>query len=392
VEQPPGSGEYVYHTHECYFWSFLVSRSLNDWGDTLARWQEWIVRKAVGKLKTSGSSDVDEYIRIINEVHNEWKRTTLGEYKVAMLLGVDTVPSWVLPRSYLGVRVELASFSQVQRLVGSTKLLEDYSWKKKDFRQLDVKRAPFALVTVNARDVEDALDRAAQPFELCRAVINWVGGKRLLWQMGDVSLAHVQAPPLYVSLGPGGEVRTATDRFVDTIERKTLETQMKGWMDYVQPLIRNKPTNDSSAYILVRALLSYGSAVDNLRPKDQFLGLWQVLEILSQAKNGSTGDVAKRVANLWTNGLETMQPKIEALAPVRNQLVHLGEFDYEHQTPIFLLNGIVCNAVHRFASLAKRFKVAADIDMLVSAMTQSTEDLKRRARISKAVIDMRAQD
>jgi len=139
-------------------------------------------------------------------------------------------------------------------------------------------------------------------------------------------------------------------------------------------------------------LLSYGAAVDQVKAQDEFLGLWTTLDILSNAPNGSTSEICKRISMLWTDGLEILKPTIDALAPIRNQFVHGGQFDTEYQAPSVILHRIAHDAVSRYCQLLQDLPSDADFDAYFASATVSDVELNRRKRVGEFVSRQRAME
>jgi len=234
-------------------------------------------------------------------------------------------------------------------------------------------RRPFEAI-----EAADRLSRALRGAYLLSQGESWrVAG-------GPSSSNRFKPSPLYSVRQGQKHVEWAYTPHVET-GQTSLPDECPSRTRLVLRLLSRSPHPDTPRDILAKALSLYAAAGDAPLPHDRFLGMWQALEALSLADGGDTSRIARNIGNLWRNGAETVYYQLVALAPLRNKLVHVGEYNPHRQSATYLLNKIVQDAIVQFAQLSERLPTNEHYREVMSMMMFPKEKLETRAAAMKTV-------
>ncbi len=220
-----------------------------------------------------------------------------------------------------------------------------------------------AHVAVDARHEQEALERAWLAFSFRRSIANFVSAQlHNRWTIGGATLespARFKESPLMAVRRDGCE--PLNRELLVQISREPADELNWQGLEVTQKIIDAFPNAETSAghslTRLYRAFQIFGLALDEGSPADQFLGLWQSIEILSNpvsksGRSGDTSEICRRIANMFTTPEEIL-PYLDAMAPIRNRLVHDGEFVDEYAAASYWMRQIACDTLKRFAVLAR---------------------------------------
>lgn len=217
-------------------------------------------------------------------------------------------------------------------------------------------------IAVSARTGEEAFFVAWSHFSLLRAVANLSQpGETVLCRSGEVEpVARFRQSPLMAVRG--GDMEPINKELLIPIPRDPSDEVAWRGLDDALRITSAFPAaavpEGHSAKRLCRAFQAFGASLDEINPSYRFLGLWQTIEILANtaSKDGRSGDteqICKRVANLFTEPeRKHIRPCLNAMAPIRNRLVHDGEFVDRFDEACYWMQRVAGDILRRYASLS----------------------------------------
>ena len=334
---------------------------------------EEFVLKAMIECKAENKLGSGDFVDLFAARCSKYLAQPKVAYHCLFFLQVVEVPSWLLRKRILGVRLKMAS---------------KVGWKAAErYLNTSVEKAGITLealqqmhaveIKVEARDPVEAIATADEISRIIRGSYMASSGPPWILSGPRKSTNHFNPSPAYfVPIGTQHSEFAFLPRVATGFLR--LPDECPATMGYLLKLLSDMPGKNSPKQVLQESLVLYAGSGDVASANEEFLSLWQVLERLSLVESGNTGHIAAGVANLWVNGVDTVRPQILALAELRNRLVHSGQFNPSRQSANFLLAKIVKDSLLQFARLSDELPSKLHVQELQSLMTigKATLDTK----------------
>jgi hypothetical protein len=364
--------------------------------DTPMSVREHLVASALPDAAINDKIELEPLLELVSKGAAKLRRRPKQAF--TFVAGLDVrLPARLTGRRLLGCTYDPATADEVAELAAARNMFESGEWQRIEADGVDLRKLQFLAVRVQGRDLNEALVAGSGAAQLLIAVLNWIAGSGTQVSLGGQQrLARIGLPLVFAVAGSDGSSQcyygaapptlapSATLDGVSESSRRAVWDILLRFEEYPKP--------GSSNYRLLCALIQYSGAIQSDQMQEQFLGMWVALEILSNAPNGGTDEVAARISNLWSaDGQLTVKPLVSALAGIRNLLVHSGNFEHEYSTPVSELGALLSRAFGRFAHMAKDLPLDADFDYYFASVSLTRTDLDRRARIGKLVLKERAR-
>jgi len=338
------------------------------------------VLKALVDCKNKSRPNKDGFLASLAQFCDEYTQLPSKRYRCMFFLQSLNLPDWVTSKPIVGYTIrpapKAAWRSVSQRL--------SYICSQVDVNEEDLARMQAVEITVQGKQPEDAIQAADQVSRILRGAYLFPSGSS--WSLlGSREASNKFKPsPLYIVREAQVHVQWAFIPRVDVCPISLPEQCAPTTSLMLDTLVRI-PREASPREVLAQALGLLAVSGDASLAHDEFLGMWQALEVLSLVDNGSTAQVAAKIGNLFNNGHSTIRPQLLALAPFRNKLVHVGEYNSERQSATFLLSIIVRKALMQFAQLCEVLPKLSDFLDLQSMMTQGPSSLPTKGKTVQAV-------
>ncbi|MBS1723475.1 MAG: hypothetical protein JSS66_11035 [Armatimonadetes bacterium] len=316
----------------------------------------------------------------LGESLDSFESTRPKQFHCMFFLQLTEIPAWLLARPILGYRIQLAP--KVAWRAATSALTLAYS--RTDIKEMDVARMVPVEIRVQARTPREAIAIAGRVSGLMRGAYHVSQGGTWTFTGRDGSAHKFGPSPLYLLREGRKHVQLG---YVQHFEPRTLTLpkERPAKMALLLDKLTKEPGRGTALEVLAEALGLFAASGDELQVQHEFLGVWQALERLSMAEGGDTNRVATNIGNLWRNGSETVHYQMLAVAPIRNKLVHVGDYDIERQSVTFLLTGILRDALVQFAQLTDKLKTKQHFLDLYSMMTLSPQALRTKREAIRVV-------
>jgi hypothetical protein len=126
-----------------------------------------------------------------------------------------------------------------------------------------------------------------------------------------------------------------------------LDSHWNAWEAFFSPFYVDYRREDSSIHRLISAMELLAEAIWSPTIEYGYLSLWCCLECLSDAPNGQTKEVCLRLRGLFLDPTQTLA-ELEALAVIRNRMVHNVEWIGNGDQAFRALLRIAIEAIERF--------------------------------------------
>jgi hypothetical protein len=372
-------------------WAAMVSISLEGAARGIERQLPELVLKAVGRCMLDSQAGTEAFIAKLNEEHALWCRSPVRHYRFAFACDVDpSATAWPVT-TLLGLESGVGDAGTVEAIIGVENL--EAAWVKCAPEHSEVQIASFAylVITAGGRDTNEATLAAVEAVELWRACLNcaYSAGQKTI-QFGETRpRSRFRACPVMFTVDDQRQVVVTDCMAAGGYGRESLTDSRRDIAAKLLALFAERPAETDSLHRLFRAMLAFQEAIDSWRPADQFLGIWRSVEILSGVVRGDTNEIAKRIGLLWPEQAEEVTGRLRALAPLRNKLVHEGEFDNDEQSPVVMLGHLASIAMMRYSVLAVDFPANEDFNEYYACVTAGDEVLHRKKRVADLVLEMR---
>lgn len=339
-----------------------------------------------------GVTDLRKFADLVSRFLEEAERKPKSAFTAVFAIDTKEVPSWFLPRRVLGLEIRSSTWEDVSDLVGGVPVESLWQWHDAPISEYELHQFQPVIVCSEGVSDEDAFDAALEAVSLVRACYNCVANAhvRTIRFGGPEPLAHLRSGPAYAIVDSSG-IRQA---FFEADATRYRRDPINGKYEklYVDLIARfeETPAPRSSAARLGRALAVYTDAVDHRYDQEHFLGLWQCLDILSNPPGGKTDELASRVSNLWTDAAEA-KPILEALAPLRNRLVHEGHFGKHCQVAVRMLHEMATLGMLQFNAFIDDLPMDADFETYFALCSRPGADLERTSKVVNFVEGIRAR-
>ena len=274
----------------------------------------------------------------------------------------------------------------LKRVVHDDRIL--YLRQKRGFQPISTE-----LETV---DVASAVAIASDALDLLRAVFNLPSALRLLWRQSSsfAALSVFLPSPVYAVFDINGNYDTLyyTPERHHYRLREVLAADLGFCRDFVAKLSSAIP--GSLAHLLARSVRLYQDAFDFSNYRATYLGLWQLLEVLTLNEPDHQGrtQVDRRVACLLDlSGDEVLRDALRILRESRNSLVHRGIFPEYSDELVFTLKGIVGAMLQQVIDLTKHLDTETELREYYRLASSSDTDLARERsdiEVAGKVIDL----
>ncbi len=249
-------------------------------------------------------------------------------------------------------------------------------------------------VEVAGFDYNESFRIVEKAFTLLRVAFNWYpssfkkvsrfGGGR------STPLVPIPPPPTYGIYNSNGDwVGIYTEEFpAEKYKSVALDddhiASTNWFMKYFGDRDESKPW--ATKNLIVNAFLAYGQSLDSTNWRTVFLGLWQVLELITndpsnRSKGVSMFEVCSRVRTLLKRDNLFLDDLLNMVYRQRNHLVHEGKFSDTGLDDVQYLKIIVENALKALISLEKNCPTWRSLVMYYKNAPAILRDVKERKRI-----------
>lgn len=247
---------------------------------------------------------------------------------------------------------------------------------------------------VEAVDENTALYIALDSLDLVRAVFNFPSSLSLFRKYGNSSaaLSRFLPSPIYGVFGPTGEFNQL---FHITESYKYRQQKLSpDSLEYCINLLNDLQNANPGdlKHLIAKSLKLYQQAFDFSDYQATYLGLWQILEILTlnEPSKGRT-QIDKRVACLLAlRGDDVLRDAIALLMQSRNTLVHSGIFpDYSGEL-VFTLKGIIDEMLIKIIEISAFLTTEFELSEYYRLVSKSNVDFENEIAgidATKNVID-----
>lgn len=336
---------------------------------------EQFVLEAMLDCSIKGRRDQEGFLTSLTEIIQKYQESPSMRYACMFFLQVSNVPDWLLARPVLGHKIRRAPNIAWKASARITREIE----RRVGIRKLDLCQMVAVEVIVRCRRPQEAISMADRVSRVLRGAFFVSQGTS--WSLGGVPKRGNEfgPSPLYLVRENRKHVQCA---YTHNVERSLvrLPNGIHPRTSLMLDRLTSDPAAESPLRTLSDALELFAASGDEKLLQHRFMGLWRAIECLAMTSGGDTNRIAKRIGNLYKNGNETIQKQLQAVAPVRNQLVHAGAYEAGRQSVTFLLENIVRDTLIQFAQLSDKLPTKEHFMALCSMMTLSDADLERRSK------------
>lgn len=345
---------------------------------------ERLVMVAAIRCASLGKKDADAFISNLEPLVQIYVAERPSWFHCMFFLQANRLPPWVLDRPVLGVRLKRPP----KVAWNATRHLLEQVVQLSEITREELATMQAVEVRVKAKGPQEAVSIADQVSRTLRGAYHAAGGPS--WSMTGRSKSSNSFAPSPVYLVRRARIGIV-NAYIPNVEVRVigLPDDCPKRTDLLLDRLAKKPRHGSSREVLANAIALFAGASDERLAHHEFLGLWQAIESLSMVEGGDTTKVASSLGNLWRNGNDTVRFQLLALAPIRNKLVHVGEFDPERQSASFLMARIARDAFMQFAQLTDELKTRKQIMQAMSMMTLPPKNLKKKLVATRVVKHIR---
>jgi hypothetical protein len=362
----------------------LMRQALSNWRqdenafaseDLVKTFKETLATEILSLERNQASFTILAFLNVEQEVIEPMFPIILREYKLCLPTwsGLDNLcveQFWKELEMYFGTKHKMPL---LQRIVDE----KGVHYHKQKQNVIPV------TIELKALDPNTALYTAANALDFFRAVINLPSALSLFRKYGSSSssLSKFLPSPIYgvfLSDGEYEKLYYAPESHRYKRQRITAEE-----LDYCKDLLsdlRNAVPGELK-YLVVKAIKLYQQAFDFTEYQATYLGLWQLLEVLTlnEPTQGRTQVDKRIVCLLDLRGDDVLRDAIKLLMNSRNTLVHNGVFSDYADGLVFTLKGIVDLMLLRIMELSDDLSTESELREYYRLVSQNDVDLRREA-------------
>jgi len=381
------------------FVGFQVSQPLHVLGeyihikdiedDTVKR---HVIFTAAIQLQSLTTPRVRDWAEAIGVAAQNYLNRPMQLYHVMLPLNVEERSLTEVEKfSIQGVDLVRETWANFQNVYAHNKLIEDIRDYFKDDMLDDLwnwSGVPL-VARVTARNPAEAFGKAFEPYDVLRAIFNFVHDASPFQFQRPEPLASVIPPVGYGVFLPDG---TFSEAFVDAkhlpFQRRVLSpANLKDVLDLLATLFPDgKLTGTKKIYI--EALHAYNRGLDATNWQDAYLSLWQALEIMTTfdlGKKHSMKAMVERTKILLKTD-EVTHDFLNVCADRRNALVHRGQFSEDGQSEVLLLKVIVRYCLGRLLQLIRDFPTHARLSEFFLHAHLAPDQLNERKQVIEVIL------
>jgi len=354
-----------------------------------------ILRDACFRLPTFGRADPSTLRRAIAAGVRRYLSLPTERYRIVLPLNLASV---CLERrgsiEVKGLKLEVRSWAELRQSVALDQWLrEAHPVTKCDRSVLLGSFTPLETVATG-RDHREAFDEAYSAFGLYQSLMNLDQFHRYTVQFGrHEPLGKVRLPPLYGSFADDGSLVNFYYE-TDLPHRYLVPTVDAAVLRQADRLLREfsrRQEERATLGLVEEAIRRYGRALNTTNWREAFLGLWQVLELLTYEQEGnySIKEVRGR-ARVLLRQHPLMCDVLDACYDIRNALVHAGRFRDDGLQDVSMLKAVVENCINGVYGLRRRCPDREHLSVYYQNAPASDHELAVRAKVTGAIRRERA--
>lgn len=344
-----------------------------------------LVVKAFLDATQNGAKNLEGYLKSLSLLCSSHRASlSTQQYSCMLFLQSSNFPIWLNGQRVLGCSLKPATKISRDLIAGRL----DYFCASIGFDPEVLDSMTAIEVTMRAASGRDAISIADQVLNVIRGAIRIADGTE--WRFGYAAkhINRLKPSPFYFARA--GEILSewalVPGVLINTIcLPETCPQIVKYFFDRVSENL----SPNSSREVLAESLRLISASGDADSVADEFLCLWQALETMSLVEGGDTTRISANIANLWLDGNETILHQLQALAPLRNRLVHSGQYNLERQSTIYLMRNIVYNTAMRFAQLTDELPSRQHMVEFMSMMSTPASSLRIKSEALAVVSSIR---
>lgn len=351
-----------------------------------------IVRKAFDNLWTRTSHDVEELAKLIEIEIQSYRSGPFVEWKIIFPFNFSR-KSLKQKRWFTAfdLRLHVASWSELSRKVALQNWREEVkSHYPRDEIIFGSSFIPL-IAKVRVRDEDEAFRRAERSFDLLRAAINWpltINRFHPNFSGRHRPIATIPPPPNYGVFYEDGTFKSLffNEHPPENYRRFDISSQHLSKVERLLSYFKGQTKETFTKEKIADAFLWFGDALGSVNPRDAFLRLWQILDLIAHSPGGEAYNirlVRDRVSVLLGND-KLMKALLNLSYDKRNTLVHTGKFD-GNQMDVNYLKAVVEIVVLKLMSHEKTCPTWNKLLFYYSNASSGPNEIAEKMAVLKAI-------